>query len=304
MRSVGRGWVRALKLEGRPKSGWVHLQRLHAMPSSMLSSRLGRIFAFSVAVCLSSAAIAYTRDYNENSGYLTDVSSERDMAMQDMVVIAPPSTSDPIKNRIFDPKITKEFEDQYNQRFGFTESERSYYATNKYTTFNDGFGDPQSVQDVTKSSQRFGEYMVRRLAEYHSQQFAQHDPSMKAVWNAKERYSKMDVDVSSFKFSSGYDLSSNTVDLKLKHAWIDSRMQVQMKGVGGMRESIFSLSHEFSRHVTLESHYTFVDGIAQIIARKQLTPSMSASLVGSTFTNATGSSTRETLYLAGWGLIF
>ncbi len=269
---------------------------------------LSRHFAltcFAIAtVIIGSTTFAYTRDYNQNAGYLIDISSERDMAMRDMVIIAPPQSSDPIKNKIFDPQITKEFEDQYKQRFGFTEAEQSYYATNKYTMFNDGFNDPQSVQDVTKSRQRFGEYMVRRLAEYHSQQFAQHDPSMKAVWNAKERYSKLDVDVSSFKFSSGYDLSSNTVDLKLRHRWIDSRMQVQMRGVGGMRESIFSLSHEFARHVTLESHYTFVDGIAQLIARKQLSPWMSASLVASTYTNVTGTSTRETLYLAGWGLRF
>ena len=257
----------------------------------------------SLAICASQSD-AYTRDYHKNDGYLTDVTSERDLAMHDMVVLPQHSSPAPIKDRIFDPKITKEFEDQYNQRFGFTEAERSYYSPNKYTIYSAGIGETQSVQDVSKSRQRFGEYMVRRLAEYHSQQFAQHDPSMKAVWDAKERYSNVKVDVSSFKFSSGYDLSSNTIDLKLKHRWIESRLQVQMRGVGGMRESVFSLWHEFARHVTLESHYTFVDGIAQVIARKQLSPEMSASLVASTFTNVTGNSTRETLYLAGLGLIF
>ncbi len=268
-------------------------------------SLLAMILGISGALVLGvSKAQAYTRDYHNNAGYLTDVTSERDLAMRDMVVLPPPSSPAPIKDRIFDPKISKEFEDQYNQRFGFTEAERSYYSPNKYTIYSAGIGETQSVQDVSKSRQRFGEYMVRRLAEYHSQQFAQHDPSMKAVWDAKERYSNVKVDVSSFKFSSGYDLSSNTVDFKLKHRWIESRMQVQMRGVGGMRESIFSLSHDFPRRVTLESHYTFVDGIAQVIARKQLSAEMSASFVASTFTNATGNSTRETLYLAGWGLIF
>lgn len=250
------------------------------------------------------ACQAWARNFGPHEGYLASTKGERAMQVEDMVIIQPPTPEGPtLRERIFNDKLRREFRERYEEKFGRTEVERVYNSPNKFTYYDDLYGFKGTAQEANDERRRFGEFMIRRLVEYHVDNYAKNDPRARVVWEAKERLSNVQLKVSEFRFDVAYSISGNTMDVKVVNPWVDSKVVLMMDpgrlGPGPLEEAELSLSKTLSEKMSLESHWKVNDGIVSLIGRRSLSPVLGTSLSASTFTKDSGKSQRESVYLAG-----
>jgi hypothetical protein len=247
---------------------------------------------------------------NSNEGYLSttqSVENERYEEISDLPLIAPPPPTGPdLRSRIFNNQLSKEFRESYEDKFGRTAAERTYYAPNKYTYFDDPYTLNGTPEDISGQRRAFGEYMIRRLLEYHVDNYAKNDPGVKPLWEAKEKLSNIKAEVQRMKFDARYDFAGNTLDVREEGPYFNSKLTFQMGGgsPGGVGETIFSVSRGLTPTVGLEGRYYFTDGVISWITSKSLTPQLSSTFTVSTFTKPVGTTVRESLYLAGLSYTF
>lgn len=273
------------------------------------SFRYTTLLVFAALIAVMPDAFAWGRTYGPHEGYLATTAGERDTRIEDMVIIQPPPAEGPsLRERIFNDKLSREFRERYEEKFGRTEVQRVYNSPNKFTYYDDQYGFRGTPQEASDERRRFGEFMVRRLMEYHVDNYAKSDPKVRPVWEAKERLSKMELKVSEFRFDAAYSISGNTVDLKVVNPWIESKFVLQMDpgkfGPGPVEETMVSLGKNVTKTIRLESEYKITDGIVTYIGRKSLSPVLGTTLSASTFVRDEGKSRRESVYLAGLNYVF
>ena len=250
------------------------------------------------------------RNYQTHMGYLSDTDGERAKIVHEMVVVQPPTIDGPpLRERIFNEKLSKEFSDRYEEKFGRTEVERVYNSPNRYTFYDDLYGFKGTPQEQTEERHKFADFMMRRLVEYHVDNFAQHNPRAKVIWEAKEKLSQMNVQVQQVRFDINYQIAGNTFDMKVKNPWFDlARVRMQMNpsaiGPGPIDETTVSIGRPITDRIGVEAHYKFTDGVATYIARRSITPNLGSTMTVSTFTRQSGLTIRESLYLGGLNYVF
>jgi hypothetical protein len=266
---------------------------------------------FSILILAGSLSAHAARDYGSHSGYVSTTQGEKDDVYVDMVVISDPRVDGgpSLRELIFNEKLSKEFSDRYDEKFGRTEGERAYQSPNQYTQYNDFFGFKGSARELSDERRRFGEYMIRRLAEFHIDHYAKNDPKVRPVWEAKERLSNIALEVDRFRFDLQYSISGNTLDVKVINPWLTlSQVRMEMNpeafGPSQVREAMVSLGRPLSDRIFLESHLRLEDGIVSLVGRRAMSQRLSTSLSASTFTKDKGMSRRESVYLAGLGFVF
>ncbi len=238
--------------------------------------------------------------YGPREGYTFDVYSEKGQAMEEMVIVPNPEKKDgPVKDVIFDTKLTKELRDRYEERFGFSTIDQIHNLPAPITFYSYELGRSRSFQEEVDEERKFGDYVVRRVVEYHADNYFKNSPSMKPVYELKERVSKVDVKVGkSFKLSAKYSLSGNYLEVKGENPWVDSKIVLEF-GEDGLKDEIIVLGKRVASKTYVETLYKNIDGIWRITASQGIAPNLGASLTGSTYTNGTGESDRERLILAG-----
>jgi hypothetical protein len=253
--------------------------------------------------------VALARDYRPHSGYISSIAEERTERVSDMVVIQPPKDDGPtLRERIFNDKLSKEFRERYEEKFGRTEVQRVYNSPNRFTYYDDLYGFRGTDEQVNSERRRFGEFMVRRLAEWHFDNYAKNDPKVRPVWEAKERLSQVRVEVQQFRFDIRYTLSGNYADLNVINPWVVSKITFNMDpgafGPTPVQETVLAVSKPLTATVGLDGYYYFNDGVITTVLRKALRPRLGTSLTVSTFTKDSGKSVRESVYLAGLNYSF
>jgi len=259
----------------------------------------------SLAVVLAPHSVWAGRKYEAHSGYLKSIDGERNLRVQDMVVILPPEpTAPPLKDRIFNEKLTREFNERYDQTFGRSETQRAYLDPNPTSTQVNEFGFPENAVQYEARKRKFGEFMLRRLTEFHIENYAKNEPRARPVWEVKERVSQVRLSVGpKVRVNAKYSISGNSADINVANPWLNSKVSLRFGG-GSVEETFISLSRQLTSRVLAESHYAINDGIVTFVGRRQLAPQLSTSLTASTYTNRTGTSTRESLYLAGFAYTY
>lgn len=258
------------------------------------------------------SAEASRRDYRPHPGYLAEVETAdaRDTEYKDLVIMNPPPGDGPsLRERIFNEKLSREFTERYYQKFGRTEIERVYQSPNRFTYYNDLFGFRGTVVEMNNERRKFGEFMLRRLSEYHVDHYLNHEPSMRPVYELKERLSNIRVEVEKTRIDLNYSYAGNILDVKLTGPYLpDIKVSFMMDpgaiGPGPVGETEVSMRERLTQTVGLEQNWRVVDGIFAMTATKALSVSLSSSLTAKTFTKDGGASTRESVYLAGLGYVF
>ncbi len=264
---------------------------------------------FLVAMATGELAFA-KRDYGPHSGYLESTQNERDTGYSDLLLPPPPpSTSSDLGSKIFNPKLTREFRDRYEERFGRTEAERIYNSPNRFTYFADIHGFTGTAQEMDDEKRRYGEFVMRRLFEYHLDNYAQNDPKLRPAWEAKERIKEFRVEVAQFRFDAQYSIAGNTFDVRMANPFFDLlRVRVQMDpgsfGPAPVLETTLSIGRALTSSISVETHYQTFDQTIAVIERKGFTPSFGGSLTQSTYVANSGQSPRESKYLAGLTYVF
>lgn len=240
--------------------------------------------------------------YGGRPGYLFNVQEEKDKRDLEMVMLdPPPAPARTLNEAIFDRKLTKEFQSQYSYRFGATEAQQVMNSPGRYdqyTYYNDS---NVSVQDYQAYQRSFGNYMGRRLFEYHVDNWAKKDPSVRPLYEVKDKVSNLSVQMKKgYKFKWKYSLSGNYMDFRLENPYdIETKVTVQMAGGLSPDETIFDFGYRFTKRVRMSALYKIDDGLYQLVGSRQMTQHLAATLTGSIDTRKTGPAVQQNLILVG-----
>jgi hypothetical protein len=267
--------------------------------------------AYLLAMCLTlicvgfvSQAASPARNYDPHPGYISGVEKQNsDSGIEVPVVVKPADDGPTLREKIFNPELSKEFKDRYEDKFGRTEPERIYNSPNKYTYYDDLYTLQGTQEQVNTQKRDFGDYMIRRLIEYHADRYAKSDPQVRPLWEAKERLSQVKVEVQEVKFDAKYSLAGNILDLRARSPWFDTKVSLILRGATP-NETIVSVTRDLSASLNIEGRFLSSDAKTTTILSKKIRPNLASTLTFSTFTGDSILSVRETLYLAGIGYIF
>lgn len=254
------------------------------------------------------------RDYRPHGGYISSTVAERSIVERDLEIIQPPdSDGRPLQEVIFNEKLTKEFRERYDDKFGRTDAERIYNSPNRTTYYNDVWyrGSPEEMNNERRA---FGEFMMKRLAEYHLDEYMKNDPKGKQIYAIKERVSNVGVQVKKFKFDLRYEIAGNTLDLIVRNPYMDTaKVRFQMGGtlLGSVNQTIVTLGKVITPTITVETYIQDPDRKVSFITRKMLTPSLSANVTATSGQRNLGITPgnletwiTESIYLAGANYTF
>lgn len=263
----------------------------HIQKKREFSYVIGLILMF---LSLNSFAAEYTRDYEEHTGYVSSLTNEiKDDGVEIPFIDKPASNQLSLKEKIFNSELSKEFKDRYEDKFGRTEPERVYNSPNKQTYYDDLYTYQGTSAQVDEQKRDFGNYMMARLVEWHADNYLKSDPSMRPVYEAKERLSQVKVEVDEVKLDGKYSLAGNFIDLTARAPLFDTKITI------GSNQRILSFTRAQSPSLGLEARYLDIDKKAAGIVTKRISKTLATSFTASACTGDSTASIRETLYLSG-----
>lgn len=248
----------------------------------------------------------------ERTDYVSDVKQEsREVGRPLELIIVPESIArrKSLREQIFNQELSREFERRYEDSFGRTGAEIQYRDEGRFSSVEGPNGEIISVRQQSEKERDFGNYMFRRMAEYHFDNYSKENENLKDVQTFKEQVTHQEVSVApGYSVKSHYSISGNHLDLSFINPYVGSRVRMEMNqrqiGPSRIYETRVSLDKQVTRRWYTEMHYALSDGILALIGRRSLTATSSLSLVGSTYTNTSGSSLREHLGLIGYSVSF
>ena len=161
--------------------------------------------------------------------------------------------------------------------------------------------------------------MMKRLVEYHTDDFMKNNPRGRAIYELKETVSNVQVKVQSFQFDLRYDIAGNTADFLIKNPYLNTakiRLQMTPGAFGpfaSIDETIFTIGTQVTRTISFESYFTMPLNNLSLVARKALMPALQGtlSLVDAqrdlgpdTYRTVEHQWIRENIYLAGLNYSF
>jgi len=216
-------------------------------------------------------------------GYVFNVDQERHERSIEMVIDSPPEDRQKGKPLIT-TKMEKEFQDQYELRFGWSDAERNYNGTNRFAFYEYPSGQLDTIQIYQTRQRQFGEYMVRRLVEYHVDDYFKSNPEMRPIYELKDRIANVDVQVrKGYKVKLRYSYSGNYLDVLVDNPYnIESKVSLMMKpggfGPGPIQDSVFKVAYPVDPRTSVATYYATHAGEAKVVGTRRLSKSLSSSL--------------------------
>lgn len=269
-----------------------------------LTAAWGR-FAFLVVILVAStvASLDAGAATRWRRGYTDDVRGEREEKSRELIWAPRPADLAVLRDRIFNEALSREFRERYQERFGRTEEEQVALAPNRLSYYNDVYGMKGTPQELLDERRKFGEFMVRRLTEWHVENYAKNDPAVRPMWEAKEKISNLKVEVASFRVDAQYSIAGNMLDVKMVNPWVQSKVTLIMNpdqfGPGPIDETLLSVVKPVTSRYTVEGRWRVTDGIVSLIQYHPIGRHWSGNLVTSAAIKDGGTSPRQTLWLAG-----
>ncbi len=214
-------------------------------------------------------------------GYLSDVSGEQADSSQDFVILPPPAPKETTKlyDKIFTDKLKRDIIDNYRKTFGYTEYEQIQMASNQ-------FGDAQSdlsnrlmpMDQYIAEQKSFGQYMLNAMAEYHIDNYFKHSASLKQVYAAQKKLSKIEYQAKDgAKLKMKYDIASGAaiITYNKPHDKFHKQLDVQ---VSGQANTVLKLDYDLNHRVNLESDLQFEDEIMTLTATRHYQGNLSTNV--------------------------
>lgn len=260
--------------------------------------------------CIAAAATAEELEirpvFGAHPGYLFNVAEEKNKRDIEMVMLPKPPqpVKKPLDKVIFNDKLTKEFQDQYRYRFGESQAEQTINNPGRdgeYTYYN---RPSITIQEYRDQQHQFGNYMMRRLTEYHVDAYAKSDPDLRPVYQMKDKISNVDVKVKNgYKVKWKYNFAGPSMEASLENPYkVDLRVQAMMNGViSNPNEKIYTAGYNFTPRVRLELSYREVHTLQQFVLSRKMTKHITLSLTGSNGQLPTYPDIHQTVTLVGFG---
>lgn len=238
-------------------------------------------------------------------GYLSDVQNEKKESFYEIFLFkqAPPVKSD-LSHIIFNQQLSKEFRDKYREKFGQVDTESIVYQPTKFSVMDENRGAVLKIERDQESRRSFGEYMVKRLLEWHVDNYFKTDPTMRPVYELKEKLSNVEVQVNEeTKVNIQYNFSDNSLDFNVINPYAESKLTLVMDsksfGPGPIQDEKVIVEKQVSRKVRLNSWLKNRDGIVYGEVLRALPAHWAVSSGIQAAFKPGGPSFRETRYLIG-----
>lgn len=190
---------------------------------------------------------------------------------------------------IFNPQLTLEFKTRYRELFGYIDT-TGLNATANYRTVE--------AEKINRTRRVYGEYMMRRLGEYHVDNYFKSQPAMREVYELKERLSNVQVQVGpSYKMDVHYSFADNSAEIVVQNPYCDSKLRVEMDptsiGPASIQENRLYLGKKInSQHYVLGS-LAEKDGLVRVEWWNNYAFGLATQLSGSTTFRSQGITPRE-----------
>lgn len=222
------------------------------------------------------------RDEDKLRGYSEDLKPENEDTGEILYSVENPYRNEiQLSERIFDPALKKDITQRYQERFGRTEAEiiqaRTPYLN---SNFSEGASITFNEEDYQKQQQSFGNYVVKRVVEYHFEKETRENPDLRGVYETKQKLENVSASIGQFKLRGKYRIASNSVIIYIKNPYIDIEARYEMSGD---RETVYSLSKDFPKGYSFLTDYYIGNLRWDIIGRKVLTAALSVSITYSPF---------------------
>jgi hypothetical protein len=241
--------------------------------------------------------------FGAHYGYISNVREERNKRDIEMVMLE--RAKDPPKDRsapIVDEKLAKEFQQQYQYRFGQTQVEQVINSPGQFDEYTYYSNNNVTLTEYRKYQRQFAEYMGRRLTEHHVDKWAKNDPAIRPVYEFKDRISNLNMEVKKgYKVKWKYNFAGPNMDLKLENPYdVEAKIRAEMTGViSAPTEVIYTIGYDFTPRVHGTFMYKQEDGIYQLITSRRMTRTLTASLTASTDRRREGPTVQQDLLLLG-----
>lgn len=267
-----------------------------------------RILILILGLAVSLTVLEVRAESSEPNGYTSNPRSEKKQRYYEVFLLLAPKEqkTSTLHEKIFDSKISKEFTDRYEQRFGSSVSERLLLNPEHMDYYDARQGTYISAEEYTEQQKSFGEYMMRRLTEYHFDNYAKTNEAVRPAYELKEKISQAKVKVGpSMSLDLKYSFSGNFMDVKILNPYMDARVVQEFSASTYEKpETRLFLGYALNPNTQLESSLLGVDGIFSLTTKRKLNDSMSTSLTGSTYTYRGGYTEREHRVACAFGWIY
>lgn len=233
--------------------------------------------------------LSHSFAWSFDAGYTSDVESEKNQSFQEVFVYSAPTIGPKsVQGIIFDQKLSKEFREKYQYEFGQVDAESLSYQTTKYYTQDQNRALLNTNEEENKKRKNFAQFMTKRLSEHHLDIYMRTEPSLRPVYDVKEKLKNVEVKVSkSVKLNSRYSFSGNTLDLVFDNPWVDAEIRLEMDpeqfAPTSPREYQVQLSGKIGHSEVLTSRTRANEGTTSLELSKNWAHNISTTLAGSTF---------------------
>lgn len=195
------------------------------------------------------------------------------------VIIVPlaPSDEATLHERIFTDKLSKDFQARYEAQFGRTQAEQIDSIPMRFYEKELQPGVYVTEEQYAEKQQRFGNYMAKRLIEYHVDNYMRENPEARPIYELKEKVSNLNMEVKQgYKLRFKYSFSGNYLEIKLDNPY-KVEAKVTLEDMGN-EDAIASLGYNVTKSVKVIADYRDYRDQTTLSVNKQITPTLSASL--------------------------
>lgn len=251
------------------------------------------LIAFLSCKCPAQAAPLVGANTNADEGYVAgyvdDVRAERAEKFYEIYIFAsPPPKQKAWHEAIFNQKLTKEFRDEYRERFGEMDTESIIYQKNNFNMLDKNGALTVSAETENSARRDFAEYMLKRLVEFHVDNYFKNDPTMRPIYEAKQKLSNVEVKVGNqVKMNIRYELAGNTLDLVVKNPWCDAKVSLEMDpssfGPSNVEETRIWVGKDINTRLRINTNAALIDGIGTVEFVRRITSNFSGFLSASSY---------------------
>ena len=224
-------------------------------------------------------------------GYVMDVEYEQTSRTEEFNIFSSPQGDKKrdLRGVIFDKILSREFRYRYEQQFGRSAVERNVINPSRFDQYFYRTSVGVTLEEDAERKQIFGEYMTKRLAEHHIDQYEKSTPELRRVYELKDRLSKVKVEVKQgYKLDMNYSLSGNFFQVRLKNPKdLDARVFMQMDpqafGPGAVQDTRLTLGGRLDRLWRFTTDAFIEREGGRFVIRRSLLPGVSSSLTLSHF---------------------
>lgn len=222
------------------------------------------------------------------AGYISSVTDERKVAQEEFVVLPPPP---PVQSNLLildrplvDAKLSREFQAKYDEKFGRTDAERLYNSSNQFALYEYPGGKLETIDAHEHNQLTFANFMFRRLAEHHIDQYAKSNPDIRPIYELKDRIANVSVQMKKgYKMRIKYSYSGNSLDLRLENPYdVDTKVTMEMAdgfGPSHVDRTIFSVGMPITKKTSVAAHQEWDRSAGTtLIGSRKLTNTLSTSL--------------------------